>query len=169
MSPVTRNPDGFMRHRIILASLMLLPLQACGQARGAPQGRPKGVTVSNGWFATAPNTPVVGFFSIRNTSTEAQLVTGWRSTGCHAMHLEEAAGGGGAGSGLTIPGESRMTFVRGSYQLSCDGPGPAIRAGATVPVTFSFRDGGTLTAPFAVRDVSAHPPGPPAPGRTEGG
>ena len=49
-----------MTHRIILAGLILLPLQA----RAAPQG----VTVSNGWFATAPGIPVVGFFSIRNTS-----------------------------------------------------------------------------------------------------
>ena len=162
-----------MRQCIILVSLMLLPLQAWGAPQGRPQdksqGRPKGVTVSNGWFATAPNTPVVGFFSIRNTSTEPQLVTGWQSTGCHAMHLEESAGGRSAGNGLTVPGESRMTFVRGSYQLSCDGPGPALHPGATVPVTFSFRDGGTLTTPFAVRDVSAHPPGPPASGKEAGG
>ena len=139
-----------MTYRVALASLTLLLSQ---QALAAA---PQGLTVSNGWFAMAPRTPVIGFFSIRNAGGQPQLVTGWRSPGCRAMRLEEADGGGrGVSSGLTVPGESRMAFVAGSYHLSCDGPNPSLRAGTTVPVTFSFRDGGTLTAPFAVRDVGA--------------
>ena len=139
-----------MTYRTALTGLMLLlPLRAVAAA-------PQSLSISNGWFALAPRTPVIGFFSIRNASQQARLVTGWQSPGCQAMHLEEASGEGKSegGSGLTIPAESRMAFVRGSYHLSCDGPNQAIRAGTTVPVTFSFRDGSTLTAPFQVRDVS---------------
>ena len=144
-----------MTYRVALAGLMLLlPLRAVAAA-------PQGLSISNGWFALAPRTQVIGFFSIRNASKQARLVTGWQSPGCHAMHLEEASGEGESreGSGLTVPAESRMAFVRGSYHLSCDGPNQAIQAGATVPVTFSFRDGSTLTAPFEVRDVGAQPQG----------
>ena len=155
-----------MTRRVTLASLMLLlPVQAWAAA-------PQGLSVSNGWLAMAPQTPVIGFFSIRNTSSQPQLVTGWQSPGCRAMHLEEANGGGQGGStGLTVPGESRMAFVRGSYHLSCNGPSPTLRAGTTVPVTFNFSGGGTLTAPFAVRDVSAGRPGQPqaAPSGAAGG
>ncbi len=155
-----------MTYRVILASVMLLPLPALAAA-------PRGLIVSNGWFATAPNTPVIGFFSIRNASSQPQLVTGWRSPGCHAVDLEEASGAGRSdqSSGLTVPGQSRMAFVHGSYHLSGDGPNPTLRAGTTVPVTFTFGGGGTLTAPFAVRDVSAHPPGQPqaASSNTAGG
>ena len=143
-----------MTHRVTLAGLMLLlPVQASAAV-------PQGLSVSNGWFAVASQTPVIGFFSIRNTGSQPQLVTGWQSPGCHAMHLEEANGGGqGSSSGLTVPPESRMAFVRGSYHLSCDGPSATLQAGSTVPVTFSFSNGGKLTAPFAVRDVGAHRPG----------
>ena len=140
-----------MTYRIALTGLMLLlPLR---EVTASPQG----LSISSGWFAVAPRTQVIGFFSIRNTSEQARLVTGWQSPGCHAMHLEEAGGEGrsGEGSGLTVPPESRMAFVRGSYHLSCDGPNQMIRIGTTVPVTFSFRDGSTLTAPFEVRDVRA--------------
>ncbi len=142
-----------MTRRVTLASLMLLlPVPASAAA-------PRGLSVSNGWFALAPRTPVLGFFSIRNTGSQPQLVTGWQSPGCRAMRLEQASGGDGSGSGLTVPPGSRMAFVRGSYHLSCNGPSPALRDGATVPVTFSFSDGGTLTAPFTVRDVEAPRPG----------
>ncbi len=145
-----------MTRRVTLASLMLLlPVQASAAA-------PQGLSVSNGWFAMASRTPVIGFFSIRNTGSQPQLVTGWQSPGCHAMHLEENDDGGrGSTSGLTVPPESRMAFVRGSYHLSCDGPSPTFQAGSTVPVTFSFSNGGTLTAPFIVRDVGALRPGQP--------
>ncbi len=154
-----------MTYRTLLAGLMLLPLQAVAAT-------PQGVSISNGWFAMAPRTQVIGFFSISNAGSQPQLVTGWQSPGCRALHLEEAGGEGrsGGSSGLTVPARSRMAFVRGSYHLSCDGPNPAMRTGTTVPVTFSFRGGGTLTTPFEVRDVSAHPPGqPPAGGPPAGG
>ncbi len=154
-----------MTFRTMLASFTLLPLAALAAS-------PRGLTISNGWFAMAPHTQVIGFFSVRNAGAQPLLVTGWQSPGCHAMHLEEAsgAGPGDVNSGLTIPGKSRMAFVRGSYHLSCDGPNPTLRAGTRVPVTFSFRDGGTLTTSFDVRDVSAHQPGQPqAPASDAGG
>ena len=141
-----------MIQRILLSGLLLFPV-------GAFAAAPKGVTVDKGWFAMAPNNQVAGFFSIGNTSSQAHLVTGWRSPGCHAMHLEEADGGGKhhTNHGLTIPAEDRMTFAPGSYHLACEEPTPALRVGDSVPVTFSFRSGATLTAPFAVRKVSAQP------------
>ena len=135
-----------------LASLMLLlPLPALAAA-------PQGVTIGHAWFATAPHTPAIGFFSIRNAGSQPQLVTGWQSPGCRSMRLEEASGAGrsGVNGGLTLPGKSRMVFVHGSYHLSCDGPTQALRVGTTVPVTFSFRGGATLTVPFEVREVGAH-------------
>ena len=154
-----------MTYRVALAGLMLLlPLRAVAAA-------PQSLSISNGWFALAPRTPVIAFFSIRNAGQQARLVTGWQSPGCQAMHLEEANGEGknDGSSGLTIPAESRMAFVRGSYHLSCDGPNQAMRAGTAVPVTFSFRDGSTLTAPFEVRDVGGHQQGQGQAGDTHPG
>ena len=153
-----------MTHKATLASLMLLPLTAVAAV-------PQGLSVSHGWFALAPPTQVIGFFSVRNASGQPQLVTGWQSPGCHAMHLEDSSGEGRSegSSGLTVPAKSRMAFVRGSYHLHCEGPTQAIKAGTTVPVTFSFRDGGTLTTPFEVRDVSAHQQGQPQAGGSRPG
>ncbi len=154
-----------MTYHTVLAGLaLLLPLQAVAAT-------PQGLSVSDGWFALAPRTQVLGFFSIRNTSAQPQLVTGWQSPGCHAMHLKEAGGDeqNVGRNGLTVPAESRMAFVRGSYHLSCDRPNQAIKGGTTVPVTFSFRNGGTLTVPFEVRDVGAHQQNQPSAGSSHSG
>jgi copper(I)-binding protein len=137
--------------RALLAAVVLL---AAVPARAAA---PPGVSVTRGWFALAPKTPVVGFFTITNKGGEPRLMTGWSSPGCHVVHMEEANGSGiGGGSGMTVAGKSTMAFVRGGYHLLCVGPTGAIRAGATVPVTISFANGFTLTAPFQIRDVDAH-------------
>ena len=146
-------PDSPSRHtaRIGLAALLLLA------ATPAWAGPPPGVAVSKGQILLLSGSPTMGFFTVTNKSGTALLIDGWSTPACGALQLEEAGATSGGIARLTVPGKDRLAFVRGGYHLTCWRPTAALKAGATIPVTVSFRGGDTLTAPFAVT-VGQHPP-----------
>lgn len=150
-----------LSHPIALAAC-LLPIGPIAPATAAP----KGVTISNAWFARAPDSAFLGFFTIANSGEKPLLMTGWQSPACHHLSFEETNGevSGSALDKMTVPGGTKMAFVRGGYHLMCDGPTGTLQPGGTIPVTISFRSGQTLTAPFEIRDVSKpkHKPKPAA-------
>jgi len=148
-----------LRRSIVLAACLL---PAGPIARAAP---PKRVTISNAWFAWAPDAKFLGFFTIANNGDKPLLMTGWQSPACHHLSFEEANGeaSGSVLDKMTVPGGTKMAFVRGGYHLMCDGPAGTLQPGGTIPVTISFRSGQTLTAPFEIRDVSKPKPAANAP------
>ncbi len=139
-------PDNRTLHpaRISLAAFLLLA------ATPAWAGPPPGVTVSKGQIVLLSGSPAMGFFTVTNGSAQALLIDGWSTPACAALQLEEAGATSGGIARLTVPGKDQLAFVRGGYHLTCWKPTAALKAGATIPVTVSFRGGATLTAPFAV-------------------
>ncbi len=142
-----RRPAGIRR----LAPLLLLA------AAPAWAGPPPGVTLSKGQILLLSGSPALGFFTITNSSDQAMLIDGWSTPACRTLQLEEAGATSGGITRLTVPGKNRLAFVRGGYHLTCWTPTAAVRPGATIPVTVSFRGGDTLTAPFEVK-VGTHIP-----------
>jgi copper(I)-binding protein len=55
---------------------------------------------------------------------------------------------------LEVPPGGAIAFAPGGYHLMCMNPTAAMKPGATVAVTFSFKGGSTLMADFAVRDAA---------------
>ena len=118
------------------------------------------VTVSKAEILLVPGAPAVGFFTVTNTSDATLLMTGWSAPACGTLRFEEAdAGGAGAGRvpTVTVPAKNQLVFAPGGYHLTCRKPPAALRSGAVVPVTFAFRSGATLTAPFLVKEGSSRP------------
>ena len=50
-----------------------------------------------------------------------------------------------------MPAGGSVTFAPAGYHLMCMKPTAAVKPGGTVPVTLTFKDGGTLTGDFPVR------------------
>ncbi len=144
-------PDNRTLHpaRIRLAAFLLLA------ATPAWAGPPPDVTVSKGQIVLLSGSPAMGFFTVTNKSSQPLLIDGWSTPACGALQLEEAGATSGGITRLTVPGNSQLAFVRGGYHLTCWNPTAALKAGATIPVTISFRGGATLTAPFTV-EVGHH-------------
>jgi copper(I)-binding protein len=55
---------------------------------------------------------------------------------------------------VPVPAHQSVTFAPGGFHLMCMSPAASLKPGTTVPVTLSFKDGGTLTSDFAVRGVA---------------
>lgn len=150
-----RDRAARLRRSILLAACLL---PAAGPiARAAP---PRGITISNAWFARAPDTALLGFFTIANTGDQPLLMTGWQSPACRRLRFEEASSGSSGADldRMTVPGRTKMAFARGGYHLMCDGPTGPLQTGETIPVTIRFRSGQMLTTPFTIRDVSKPQP-----------
>jgi copper(I)-binding protein len=54
---------------------------------------------------------------------------------------------------IAVPAGSDLAFSPGGYHLMCMDPKPAMKPGATVPVTLHFADGAKASANFAVKNA----------------
>jgi copper(I)-binding protein len=135
---------------------LLLPmlLAAAGQAHAAD------IAVRDGWFRAMPaSLPSGGYFTIRNSGGKPVTLTGMESPACGMlmMHKSETKGGMAgmdmAGT-VPVPAGGSVSFAPGGYHLMCMDAKPALKPGASVPVTLSFQDGARLTANFAVRNAA---------------
>ena len=55
---------------------------------------------------------------------------------------------------VKVPAHGADSFKPGSYHIMCMKPKPAMKIGATVPVTLEFEGGATATADFAVKSAT---------------
>lgn len=117
------------------------------------------VTVADGWFRALPaNLPSGGYFTLHNGGPAQIVLTGASSSACGMLmlHLSETMNGMASMSGVTsipvAPGAT-LKFAPGGYHLMCMNPTPAMKQGASVPVTLEFAGGATMTAPFAVKNA----------------
>jgi hypothetical protein len=118
------------------------------------------VRIENPWIRALPGTvPSGGYFVLHNEGKTAITLTGAASPACGMLmlHVSENKGGMSAMRGVTsvdvAPGAT-LRFEPGSYHLMCMDAKPAIKPGATVPVTLGFKDGEKLTVNFAVRNAT---------------
>jgi periplasmic copper chaperone A len=129
------------------ASLLALPARAAD------------ITVSDGWFRALPaKLRAGGYFTLHNGGARSVTLTGASSPACGMLMLHKSdvmngmSGMSDVDSVLVAAGDT-VKFAPGGYHLMCTDPAPAMKPGATVPVTLTFSDGFVLAAPFAVKDA----------------
>jgi copper(I)-binding protein len=72
------------------------------------------------------------------------------------LHKSESAGGTMKMmdvASVPVPGGTDIAFAPGGYHLMCMNTKPAMKPGATVPVTLDFADGSKVKTEFAVKNA----------------
>ena len=149
-SPFRRAAGRGASVAVAAAALALLAAAPAGAAE-------PGVSLQGGWMRMLiPSRPAGGYFTLRNSGGQYRMLTGASSPACGSVMLHESEHDGGTERmvmvpKLKLPAHGALTFAPGGYHLMCMHPGPAMRAGAKVPMTLTFADGGSLSAPFVVK------------------
>lgn len=116
--------------------------------------------VSDAWFRALPsNLPAGGYFTLRNKGAAMLTLTGAASPACGMLMLHKSDESGGMSRmddvpSLEVPPGGAIAFAPGGYHLMCMNPSAAMKPGASVKVTFAFKDGSTLAADFTVRNAA---------------
>lgn len=111
------------------------------------------------WMRALPGSvPAGGYFILHNDGKTQVTLTGAQSSACGMLMLHLSENQGGMSSmrhvdSIDVAPGGTLEFKQGGYHLMCMQPGPAIKPGAKVPVTLTFKDGATVTADFPVRDA----------------
>ena len=119
-----------------------------------------GVTVSNGTMRTViPSRPAAGYFTLANDGDTDRELTGAASPGCGSVMLHKSETLNGVDSmvmvdSVPVPAHQSVTFAPGGFHLMCMSPSASLTPGSKVPVTLSFKDGGSLTSDFDVRSAA---------------
>jgi copper(I)-binding protein len=117
------------------------------------------LTISNDWFRALPaNLPSGGYFTLHNGGTVNATLTGASSPACGMLMLHKSESMNGMASmmdmpSVPVPADGSVTFAPGGYHLMCMQPTPAMKPGASIPVTLQFADGSKITSSFAVKDA----------------
>ena len=131
-----------------------------GMAMPSAPGKPSPLALSGGWIRLLPGTlPAAGYFTLKNNGASNVTLTGADTPACGMLMLHKSDDTGGMSSmqdvsQVTVPGGGALEFKPGSYHLMCMDPKPALKLGATVPVTLSFQGAPPLTARFDVRSAT---------------
>ncbi len=124
------------------------------------QADPGKLSVSDAWIRALPSpVPSGGYFTLHNGGTNAVVLTGAETPACGMLMLHKSENKGGMSamtdvSEVDVPGGGTVAFAPGGYHLMCMNAKAAIKPGATIPVTLTFKDGARLTVPFAVRSAA---------------
>jgi len=132
-----------MRNKIVTALLLL----STG-VMAAP------ATVTGGWFrALPPAVPSGGYFLLKNTSGKKLTLTEIETPACGMAMMHRSVNGGmDHVMSLDIAAGETASFAPGGYHLMC--MDAKLKPGTTVPVTFRFAGGQTVTANFAVKTAT---------------
>ena len=112
------------------------------------------------WMRALPGTvPAGGYFILHNDGKTQVTLTGAQSPACGMLMLHLSENNGGMSSmrhvdSIDVAPGGLLEFKQGGYHLMCMQPGPAIKPGASVPVTLTFQDGAKVTAEFPVRNAA---------------
>lgn len=118
------------------------------------------ITVSDGWMRALPSgLPAGGYFTLHNGSAQTRTLTGASSAACGTLMLHKSSKASGtmhmeSVDRLDVPAHGTVSFAPGGYHLMCMEPSAELKPGNTVTVRFSFADGATVEAPFAVRGAT---------------
>ncbi len=143
-------------HGAATAAFLLAALSGASAADSGPAG----VSVRDGWMRALPSSvPSGGYFTLQNKGGKAVILTGANSPACGMLMLHKSEDKGGMSSMMdmaevSVPAGGSVSFTPGGYHLMCMDTTPALKPGATVPVTLQFKSGEKLTVPFAVRNAA---------------
>lgn len=116
-----------------------------------------GLSVTDGWLRVIiAGRPAAGYFTLRNDGAMPRVLNGAHSPACGSLMLHRSTHAGGQErmekvATATVPAHGTLRFTPGDYHLMCMQPTAAVRPGASVPVTLTFADGGSVVSTFAVR------------------
>lgn len=141
-----------------ILSLAIVLAAAAGASTPPPMSGH--VAVTHAWFRALPaNLPAGGYFDLKNTdSLRAAVLTGAELPACGMLMLHRSSDKNGVGSmedveSVEAPPSGTIKFAPGGYHLMCMDPTPAMKIGASVPVTLKFRDTSIKTVTFAVKNA----------------
>lgn len=142
-----------VRKAPLLVLLALVPFAAFGQP-----AKPSPLALSDGWIRLLPANSA-GYFTLKNNGTAKVQLTGADTPACGMLMLHKSEDKGGMSSmadveQVDVPGGGTLRFAPGGYHLMCMGPKPALKLGASVPVTLTFKGAPPLTARFEVRGAT---------------
>jgi periplasmic copper chaperone A len=138
----------------------LLPLALCVCAAPA-MAAPASVMVSDCWIRLLPgDLPSGGYFSVMNMSDKPVDLTGVKTTAFGMAMLHQTQTSGNASKMVpvekaTVPANGTLKFAPGGYHVMFEKATPAVKVGASIPVTFSFGDGEKVTSECAVKSAGA--------------
>ena len=103
--------------------------------------------------------PAAGYFTLTNNGATAASLVGASSPGCASVMLHESKTVNGVDTmvpvkAVDVPPHGSISFAPGGYHLMCMKPAATLKPGTKVPVTLSFKDGGTLSADFSVHGAT---------------
>ncbi len=119
-----------------------------------------GLTVADGYMRLIiPSRPAAGYFTLANNGDGDRVLVGAASPGCGSIMLHKSQSVNGTEQMLpvdsvTVPAHHSIAFAPGGFHLMCMAPASSLKPGGSVPVTLTFKDGGTLTSDFAVRSAT---------------
>jgi copper(I)-binding protein len=117
------------------------------------------VSVDNAWFRAMPaHLPAAGYFALHNQGHATITLVGASSPACGMLMLHKSSTENGMSSmsgmaSVPVTAGAKVAFAPGGFHLMCDGPSPAMKHGARVPVTLQFQDGKMLVTSFVVKDA----------------
>jgi len=119
-----------------------------------------GLALSDSYIRTIiPMRPAAGYFTLTNNGATAVSLVGASSPGCGSVMLHESKTVNGVDTmvpvkSVDVPAHGSVSFAPGGYHLMCMKPAATLKPGTKVPVTLTFKDGGTLTGTFPVRGAT---------------
>jgi copper(I)-binding protein len=141
--------------RIAVASVVSSALLACGALAGD-------VTVSGGWFRSLPSfLPTAGYFTLHNGRDKPIVLKTVASPACGMLMVHRSVHNSGmeymlpAGE-LDVPAGGTLVFAPDGLHLMCTERSSEMKLGSSVPVTFEFADGSSLTSEFTVRSAAGN-------------
>ena len=150
----TRLARSFQRRSGRAVSALLLAT-GLAFASGAALADEAGITLSGAWVRSVlPSRPAAAYFTLKNDTGRDRKIVSASSSACGMVMLHLSKGDRMAmADSVEVPAHGSVAFTPGGYHLMCVKPGEQVKPGATVQMTLTFDDGGTLTASFPVRNA----------------
>jgi len=139
-------------------TLLPLALSVCAASALAA---PASVLVSDCWVRALPgNLPSGGYFSVMNMSDKPVDLTGVKTDAFGMAMLHQTQSNGSTSKMVmvekaTVPANGTLKFTPGGYHVMLEQPKQPAKVGTSIPLTFSFSDGETVTSECAVKSAGA--------------
>lgn len=106
-----------------------------------------------------PARPAAGYFTLKNDTDQAKVLTGASSPACGMVMLHKSMTKEGSSEmadvgSVTVAPHNSVTFSPGGYHLMCMSPAADMGKRKSVPMTLSFKDGSSVSADFPVRGAA---------------
>jgi periplasmic copper chaperone A len=138
--------------------LSLLAIVTAGVLSPLAHAAPaQSVAVSDCWIRGMPGKlPSGGYFTVKNSSASPIDLTEVDSDAFGMAMLHQTQSNGSTSTMVmvdkaTVPANGTLSFAPGGYHVMLEQPAHPLKAGTTLPLTFTFGDGEKVTAQCTVK------------------